>query len=134
MRQSTGKKIIGVAFVLSLVVLVTIASPRGTRAQGTEPGVTGSGLWTDPQTGQVFTRPGPGRVPFSPQAPPTEQPNSAIPALQQETHELKEQLQALRSANGLQYGAPVLRREHWFDPARHIPGQQADCAGRRNGK
>ncbi|MBP1778544.1 MAG: uncharacterized protein H6Q86_4555 [candidate division NC10 bacterium] len=63
------------------VALVAAAYPRGVVAKGTAPGANASSLWTDPQTGQVFAKPGPGRVPLTPQdAPSNEAPGSPIQA------------------------------------------------------
>ena len=59
-------RLVGPALVLGLLVLVASASPRDAIAQGTDPNAKAPLLWTDPETGQVFTKPGPGRVPFTP--------------------------------------------------------------------
>ena len=58
-------------------------------------------LWTDPETGQVFTKPGPGRVPFTPSgAPPNEQSESQLKACSSDLEQLHQQLQK----GGIQLG------------------------------
>lgn len=105
MRPRTSGPLIGPTLVLGLLMLAAIASPRCTAAQNTAPDTRAPVLWTDPETSEVFAKPGPGHVPFNPQgAPSNEQPNSQIQGLQQETQQLKQQLQALTNKNGIQYG------------------------------
>jgi len=93
---------IALAVVGGLLVLAASASPRVSMAQGTDPNGKAPMLWTDPQTGQVFTKPGPGRVPFNPSgAPPNEQSESQIEALRRDLDQLHQQLQK----GGIQLGA-----------------------------
>ncbi|MFI5397834.1 MAG: hypothetical protein ACHQ9S_20040 [Candidatus Binatia bacterium] len=107
MRPQTRSRLIRAALAAFVLALVATAFPRGAVAQGTEPSAKAPLLWTDPQTGQVFTKSGPGRVPLTPSgALSNEQPNSQIQALQQETNK-----------NGIQLGGVNLRLGGFIESA-----------------
>lgn len=98
MRPQTRSRMKCLALAAFVVALVATASPRGAVAQRTNPSNKAPALWTDPTTGEVFTKPGAGRVPFTlPGAPSNEQPTSQVQAVQQ-------QLQAVASKGGIQLG------------------------------
>jgi hypothetical protein len=63
-----ARELIGAALVLCLLTFVAIGAPRHAAAEDPPPSTKVPALWTDPETGQVFTKPGPGRVPLT--APP----------------------------------------------------------------
>jgi len=86
--------------VACLVVLMVAACPRHAAAQEAEPTPKPPAFWTDPETGQVFTKPGPGRVPL------TEKEENELKLEQQEGQILKleEQINLLSSGKGIQYG------------------------------
>jgi len=97
-----------------LVLLVASASPRGVVAQGTDPNAKAPLLWTDPETGQVFTKPGPGRVPFTPSGtPPNEQTESQIKALQHDLEQLHQQMQK----GGIQLGGVTVKLGGFIEAA-----------------
>jgi len=99
------RRIAPLLLVLGIAAVAATAHPSGTLAQATEGGAKPPTLWTDPKTDQVFTKPGPGRVPFNPGAAPSNEPStSQISGLQQETQDIKEQLKALTNKDGIQYG------------------------------
>jgi len=92
------------AVLLGLLALVAGAFPGRSAAQAGDQGTKTPQFWTDPETGQVFTKPGPGRVPFSAAAPLSNEPaKKDIQGLQADTESLKQQLQALTTKDGLRY-------------------------------
>jgi hypothetical protein len=118
MRAAMRNRLIGVAVAAFALALLIAASPRGAVAQETAPGAKTPMLWTDPKTDQVFTKPGPGRVPLTPSnMPSNEQPNSQIQALQQDTQEIKQQLQSLVSKGGIQLGGINLKLGGFIEAA-----------------
>jgi hypothetical protein len=103
------------ALVAFALVLAATASPRGTLAQVTDPNAKAPLLWTDPETGQVFTKPGAGRVPFAASAAPsTEQSTSQIQALQRDIEHLQ---QEMKNGNGVQYGGVNLKLGGFIEAA-----------------
>jgi hypothetical protein len=96
LRSRTGKARTALSMGCALAFFLTIC-PRLTTAQEANPSAKPATLWTDPETGQLFTKPGPGRVPYGPTAQPAPlaQPQAA-PA----------QAQPVTSPTGL-----------WTDPA-----------------
>lgn len=102
MRLQTSRLLTTVAPAFCLLAFVATATPGGAAAQGTDTGAKPPLLWTDPETGQVFTKPGPGRVPFPPSgAPSSEQSESRIQALQKDIQQLQQQM---KNGSGIQYG------------------------------
>ena len=99
MRPQTGREQIRAALVMFLLALVAIASPRRAVAQA-DPSPEPSLLWTDPKTGEVFTKPGPGRVPFTAPGAPSNEPQlqEQIEQLQKSNAELSKQLAEIRPA------------------------------------
>ncbi|MGH3056248.1 MAG: hypothetical protein ACRDL7_14845, partial [Gaiellaceae bacterium] len=96
--------------------LLAIASPnRNALAQGAEPNGKTPVLWTDPETGQVFTKPGSGRVPLNPSGPTTdEQSESRMQALQRDIQQLQEKMQ---NGSGIQYGGVNLKLGGFIEAA-----------------
>jgi len=110
MRQQTGRWHVRPTLVLGLLMAMVGVFPRGTLAQAEDPGAKAPMLWTDPKTDQVFTKPGPGRVPLtSSTAPSNAQSSSQIQTLQQDTQEIKQQLKSLIDRNGIQLGGVNLK-------------------------
>ena len=103
-RSRMSSLLIGTAKLLSFLALLACVFPVQSVAQAPTPAAKPPALWTDPETGQVFTKPGPGRVPFTGSLTPSnEPPTSQIQGLQVDTESLKQQLQALTSKDGIRY-------------------------------
>ncbi len=70
-----------------------------------QPATSPTGLWTDPSTDQVFTKPGPGRVPYVQEEgqPPT------LDVQERQITKLQDQINTITSGQGLQLGAINLK-------------------------
>ena len=120
MRPQAGRQLMTITLLSCLLTLVATASPRRSVAQDADPSDKPVSLWTDPKTGEVFTKPGAGRVPFTlPAAQPTppSQQEGQIKALQQGVQDLKQQLQAAASKGGIQIGAVNLKLGGFIEAA-----------------
>src|SRR5690242_6095197 len=61
-RLMKGNRVLTLALAVAIAVGIAAAGTRRAAAQDSGPGVK---LWVDQSTGQVFVRPGRGRVPLS---------------------------------------------------------------------
>lgn len=102
------------ALLAPLVVMLTIATPQQGVAQDSTSGAKALVLWTDPETGQLFTKPGPGRVPYTPSGASSESPSSGqIQALKADLEQLQQRFQM----GGLQYGGVNLKLGGFIEAA-----------------
>jgi hypothetical protein len=86
LRPQPRSRLKRAALAVFVLALAATTFSRSAVAQGTGVSAKAPVLWTDPETGEVFTKSGPGRVPFT--AP-------GAPSSDQETQQLKQQLQTL---------------------------------------
>ena len=118
MRLQTGRQVMRMTLLACLLALVPTASPRRSAAQDAGASDKPVSLWTDPKTGELYTKPGPGRVPFTPPPPPpSAQQESQMKALQQGVQDLKQQLQTAASKGGIQIGAVNLKLGGFIEAA-----------------
>jgi len=105
-RLRTRGSLTRAGLVALVLMLALIASSRGATAQAADSKEKAPLLWTDPETGQVFTKPGPGRVPFTPSGTAAnEQTESQLKAVQQDLEHLHQQLRK----GGIQLGGVTVK-------------------------